>query len=92
MTTPLQLKPSLLMTEKDGKLFVLDKSNGRVHEFNHTGKVIFQLFLEPRTQADAAVEFARYFGISQSQALSDVVSILDLCRANDLLLPGIEVP
>ncbi len=80
-----QLKPSLLITEKDQQLFVLDKDNGRVHEFNVTAKVIFQLFLEPRSKQEAVEEFARTFDIPTEQAAEDVDAMLAQFRANDLM-------
>lgn len=83
-----QLKPSLLLTEKSDQLFVLDKDTGRVHEFNVTAKVIFQLFLEPRSVDEAVEAFARTFEIEEEQAREDVTEMLDHFRTNDLLATG----
>ncbi|KAA5599481.1 PqqD family peptide modification chaperone [Blastochloris sulfoviridis] len=85
-----QIKPSLLITEKDDQLFALDTESGRVHEFNVTAKVILQLFLEPRDEEEAAAAFARAFDIPHAQALEDVRTMLAQFRANDLLLPDSE--
>jgi hypothetical protein len=81
-----QLKPDLLITEQDDQLFALDMVSGRIHELNVTAKVIFQLFLEPRDEQDAAEAFARSFGIAPEQALADVRDMLERFRLNDLLL------
>ena len=81
-----QLKSSLLITEKDDQLFALDTVSGRVHELNLTAKVIFQLFLAPRAEAEAAAEFARSFDIPVEQARDDVRALLDHFRSNGLLL------
>lgn len=85
-----QLKSSLLITEKDEQLFALDTQTGRVHELNLTAKVIFQLFLEPREEAEAAAAFARSFDIPYDQALEDVRHMLERFRANDLVLQRSE--
>lgn len=84
-----QLKSSLLITEKDEQLFALDTDNGRVHELNPTAKVIFQLFLEPRAEEEAATAFARSFDIPYEQAVEDVRGMLERFRSNDLLEPGV---
>jgi hypothetical protein len=81
-----QIKPSLLITEQDDQLFALDPATGRVHEFNVTAKVIFQLFLDPREEGEAAAAFARTFDIAENQALEDVRTMLAQFRANDLLV------
>ena len=83
-----QLKSSLLLTEKSDQLFVLDKDTGRVHEFNVTAKVIFQLFLEPRSVDEAVEAFALTFEIEEEQAREDVTEMLDRFRTNDLLATG----
>ncbi|NJL07323.1 MAG: PqqD family protein [Methylacidiphilales bacterium] len=85
-----QIKPSLLITEKDDQLFALDTQSGRVHELNLTAKVIFQIFLEPRGEDEAAEAFARAFDIPREQALEDVRAMLAQFRVNDLLLPESE--
>jgi hypothetical protein len=82
-----QLKPGLLITEQDDQLFVLDKDTGRVHEFNMTAKVIFQLFLERREDEEAVEAFARTFDIPTDQARDDVSDMLQRFQDNDLLLP-----
>lgn len=73
------------MTEKDNRLFALDTETGRVHELNRSAKVIFQLFLEPREEEEAAAAFSRSFDIPLDRALEDVRDMLEQFRANDLL-------
>lgn len=82
----IQLKPDLLLAEKDGQLYVLDIEVGRVHSFNRTAKVIFQLCMEPIQFDTLLQEFCGYFPIPAAEASEDIQAILQLMNEYGLLL------
>ncbi len=84
----IQLKKDLLLAEKDDELFVLDIGSGRIHQFNQTAKIIFQMVLEPRSSEDVITAYARCFSLGQAEAEEDVNSILGMMRQYDLLRPA----
>ena len=84
----IQLKPNLLLAEKKEYLYVLDADSGRVHTFNPTAKVIFQLCMEPIAFDELVQEYLGYFPIEASEAQADVRMILALFEQYDLLQSG----
>ena len=81
----IQLKEKLLLAEKAETLIVLDIDSGRVHSFNLTAKVIFQLCLQPIEFDELVSEFLGYFPIDPAEAAADIRQILELLRQYDLL-------
>ncbi len=81
----IQLKPDLLLAEKDEDLYVLDIESGRVHCFNPTAKVIFQLCLEPVSFEKIVEEFLLFFPISRGEAIDDIRMILSMMEQYGLL-------
>lgn len=85
----IQLKEKLLLAEKAETLYVLDIDSGRVHSFNLTAKVIFQLCMQPIEFDELVSEFLGYFPIDPAEAAADIRQILELLRQYDLLAePG----
>jgi len=87
----IQLKKDLLLAEKEEELFVLDIESGRIHRFNHTAKIIFQLALEPHSPEDIAAEYASRFSLEQAEAEEDVKTIVGMMRQYNLLRPAGDV-
>ena len=83
-----QLKDELLLTEKDEMLYVLDYDNGRIHRFNQSAKVIFQLCLEPRTFAEIVREYRAYFDLGEPEAVGDVAGVLQRLASYELFKKG----
>lgn len=82
----IQLKQKLLLAEKAETLYVLDIDSGRVHSFNLTAKVIFQLCLQPIEFDELVSEFLGYFpDRSCGGGKLDIRQILELLRQYDLL-------
>ena len=81
----IQLKEKLLLAEKSETLYVLDIDSGRVHSFNLTAKVIFQLCMQPIEFDELVSEFLGYFPIDRAEAAADISQILELFRQYDLL-------
>ena len=81
----IQLKEKLLLAEKAETLYVLDIDSGRVHCFNLTAKVIFQLCMQPIEFDELVSEFLGYFPIDPAEAAADIRQILELLRQYDLL-------
>ena len=81
----IQLKEKLLLAEKAETLYVLDIDSGRVHSFNLTAKVIFQLCMQPIEFDELVREFLGYFPIDPAEAAADIRQILELLRQYDLL-------
>ncbi len=71
-----KLKENLLLAEKDEFLYVLDVDLGRVHSFNITAKIIFQLCMEPRTVQEIVDEYRSYFDVSVAVGWRDVNAVL----------------
>lgn len=88
MTEIYQVKKNLLLAEKDEFLYVLDVELGRVHSFNITGKIIFQLCMEPRTIREIVREYLNYFDVSEAVGLRDVKTVLNKFSQYELLQPG----
>ena len=85
----IQLKQKLLLAEKAETLYVLDIDSGRIHSFNLTAKVIFQLCMQPIEFDELVSEFLGYFPIDPAEAAADIRQILELLRQYDLLAePG----
>ena len=81
----IQLKVDLLLAEKDDDLYVLDVESGRVHCFNPTAKVIFQLCLEPVSFEKLVDEFMLFFPIQRDEAADDIRMILSMLEQYGLL-------
>jgi hypothetical protein len=81
----IQLKEKLLLAEKADTLYVLDIDSGRVHSFNLTAKVIFQLCMQPIEFDELVQEFLGYFPIDPAEAAEDIRQILELLGRYDLL-------
>jgi len=81
----IQLKTDLLLAEKDDELYVLDVESGRVHCFNLTAKVIFQLCLEPVSFDKLVDEFMLFFPIQRGEAAGDIRMILSMMEQYRLL-------
>ena len=81
----IQLKTDLLLAEKDDDLYVLDVESGRVHCFNPTAKVIFQLCLEPVSFEKLVDEFMLFFPIQRGEAAEDIRMILSMMEQYGLL-------
>ena len=81
----IQLKEKLLLAEKAETLYVLDIDSGRVHSFNLTAKVIFQLCMQPIEFDELVSEFLGYFPIDPAEAAADIRQILELLGQYDLL-------
>jgi len=81
----IQLKADLLLAEKDDDLYVLDVESGRVHCFNPTAKVIFQLCLEPVSFEKLVDEFMLFFPIQRGEAAEDIRMILSMMEQYGLL-------
>ncbi len=81
----IQLKTELLLAEKDDDLYVLDVESGRVHCFNPTAKVIFQLCLEPVSFEKLVDEFMLFFPIQRGEAAEDIRIILSMLDQYGLL-------
>ena len=80
-----QVKANLLLAEKDELLYVLDVEPGRIHSFNITAKVIFQLCMQPRTEEEIIAEYRNYFELDFSSAQEDVRLMLDMLTQAELL-------
>ena len=81
----IQLKTDMLLAEKDDDLYVLDVESGRVHCFNPTAKVIFQLCLEPVSFDKLVDEFILFFPIQRGEAAEDIRMILSMMEQYGLL-------
>lgn len=76
MTRRYQLKKRLLAAERDALLYVLDIDPGRVHRFNDSARIVFQLCLEPRAEAEIIEAYARAFGLDPATAAEDARAAL----------------
>lgn len=65
-------------------LYVLDYYLGRIHCFNQSAKVIFQLCLEPRAFEEIVREYRQYFDLSEAESHEDVAGMLAKLQASDL--------
>ena len=88
--TVIRLKDDLLLAEKNEELYVLDIGSGRVHTFNATAKVIFQLCLEARTLEAITAEYRRYFPVPEEDAREDVTLITKTMARHGLLRPAAD--
>jgi hypothetical protein len=79
-----KVKCDVLLAERDNILYVLDIESGRVHQFNETAKVVFQLCMEPVFLEDVVREYALYFGIAESDAREDVLTVIRVMKGNGL--------
>jgi len=79
-----KVKHDVLLAERDNILYVLNVESGRVHQFNETAKVVFQLCMEPVFLEDVIREYALYFGIDESDAREDVLTVISSMKENSL--------
>ncbi len=80
-----KVKQGVLLAEKVNILYALDIEPGRVHQFNETAKVIFQLCMEPTSLEDLIQEYILYFDVSESVAQEDVLSVVGAMEKSNLL-------
>ena len=79
-----KVKQKVLLAEKDGALYVLDIERGRVHRFNQTARVVFQLCMEPVSLKDVIREYILYFDVPESEAREDVLTVISTMEENGL--------
>jgi hypothetical protein len=83
-----RVKANLLLAEKENNLYVLDVDAGRVHSFNPTARIIFQLCMAGGTKEEIVQDYIRYFNISTADGQKDVDVVLKIIGDYGLFADG----
>jgi hypothetical protein len=67
---------SILWTELDGQVALLDVDAGRYYEVNKLGSVIWYFLEEPRSVSDIVTHIVSRFRVDQARCETDVNSFL----------------
>jgi hypothetical protein len=80
-------RPDLTSRSVDGEAVLLDRSSGRVHQFNRTASFIWARLDGTTSPRDVAAAVAEAFDVEPETAGKDVETLLEQFRALELLEP-----
>ena len=83
----LRPRPGLSSRIVDGERVILDRDNGRIHQFNWTATLVWDSLAVGKEPSEIAAELSERFDVVRAQALADVVRIVEELRILDLVSP-----
>lgn len=81
----LTVKRDLSQRQVADELFVLDRTNSRIHTFNRTGKVLWERIVNGATEEELIVELTDRFEVAPDEARADVADFVGLLNKAELL-------
>lgn len=71
-----KLPENIILRKFKSEYFLLDSLNERLHSFNETGNLIFEMWLEGYSKENIAGKLSEEYEIEKEKALDDIKSFL----------------
>jgi hypothetical protein len=82
-------RPDLTARAVDGEAVLLDRANGRVHQFNRTASFVWSRLDGQTSFQDVAAAVAEAFDVDAETASRDVEALVEQLRTLELLAPDV---
>jgi hypothetical protein len=82
-------RPDVTARAVDGEAVLLDRANGRVHQFNRTASFVWSRLDGHASPQDVAVAVAEAFDVDAETASRDVAALVEQLRTLGLLAPDV---
>jgi len=82
-------RPDLTARAVDGEAVLLDRANGRVHQFNRTASFVWSRLDGQTSPQDVAAAMAAAFDVDAETASRDVEALVERLRTLQLLAPDV---